>query len=671
MQSRAIAAYQAGASGAGITVGVIDSGVDASSPEFAGRISGQSGDFAGGRELGDDGGHGTAVSAVLLAAKNDIGQHGVAWGATLLALRTDTPGSCSATDDECAHADNAIARGLDRAVVAGARVVNMSLGGSPANAQLRASIDRATAAGIVIVISAGNEGVKDPAAAVNPDPLAQTALLPQARGLILITGATDTALQLADFSNRAGNSAAFYLTALGVRVRAIDQTGTTFNFSGTSFAAPVVAGAAALLAQAFPSLTGAQIVDLLRRTATDLGAPGVDSIYGNGEVNIERAFAPQGSLSLADSKVAVSPIDNATLGGAMGDAGQGGLSTTVRDSYGRAYAADLSPTIHARAVRPRLAAALLPGALGLAGEQGGAQFSLAVADDRVERLRLTPGEARSARALAASVTARIDARTSLALGYAQRGEALARILSGCDEAAFLIAGGTGGDALDARPQAAFAVRRSVGAMNLSFAVERGALQHWDDLSGMQRRGYGSASLGVDVQRGAGFAGVRLTRLDEADTVLGSRFGSALGGGGATSWFGDVETGASFGPWRVGAAWREGRTSVGAAPGRRGSTLASRALSVDLARTGIAMPGDRFALRWSQPLRVTGGGLDLAAFDGLLDLVPRGRERVAEAVYARPLGRGWLTGNAYLRQQPGNIAAAADDLGVALRFALLF
>jgi subtilisin family serine protease len=72
-----------------VIAGVIDSGIDVDGPEFAGRISNQSADFAGTRGLQDEDGHGTAVSAVLLGAKNDVGTHGVAFNATLLVLRTD------------------------------------------------------------------------------------------------------------------------------------------------------------------------------------------------------------------------------------------------------------------------------------------------------------------------------------------------------------------------------------------------------------------------------------------------------------------------------------------------------------------------------------------------------------------------------------------------------
>ena len=132
VQAQALVAYQAGATGRGVTAAVIDSGINLSSAEFSGKISPLSADLAGSRGLQDEGGHGSAVSGVLLGARNGLGIHGVAFDATLLVARTDTPGSCTGTggaDPGCSHNDNNIARGVDLAVTAGARVINMSLGG--------------------------------------------------------------------------------------------------------------------------------------------------------------------------------------------------------------------------------------------------------------------------------------------------------------------------------------------------------------------------------------------------------------------------------------------------------------------------------------------------------------------------------------------------------------
>jgi Subtilase family len=678
VQAQALAAYQAGATGAGVTAAVIDSGVNLNSAEFSGKISPLSADLAGSRGLQDEGGHGTAVASVLLGAKNDIGTHGIALGATLLVARTDSVGSCTGTSSTgagCSHNDNNIARGVDLAIKAGARVINMSLGGSAANANLRAAIGRATSAGIIIVISAGNAGVTDPAAATNPDILAQMALDPNARGLVLIAGATDSNKVLADFSNKAGTGAAYYLTALGVRVQAPDQNGKQLLYSGTSFSAPVVAGAVALLAQAFPNLTGAQIVDLLLRTTTDLGVTGTDAIYGHGELNIARAFSPQGQTSLGSSSVAVSLSNNGTLSAPMGDAGKGGMATTIRDSYDREFTVDLSPTL-ARAPRSlQLTPALSDDRRHFNARGGAMTLALSVAERTPARLLLDKNELGSVRALAGSVATRIGRDTSLALGFATSSDGLDRSLAAETTPAFLVAGS--GRGIDKAPQGAFALRHKTGGIGLTLAVETGDMTLWErsdiDPRGgrTQRYGYGALMLGVDGDTGPLRLAGRLTRMAERDTILGARFLGGLGGNGATSWFADAR--ATLVPasnWRLGAEYRHGWTLIPAGAARGNSTLQTQALALDVTRTAILSRNDSFSVRWSEPLRVTDGGIAVSGLD-LISLTPSGRERDLEAVYARPLGPGWLTINSYWRQQPGNFAAAPDDIGGAVRYSFGF
>lgn len=687
VQAQALTAYNAGFTGSGVLVGVIDSGIDTNSAEFAGRISPLSTDFAGSRGLQDEGGHGTAVSNILLGSKNDVGIHGVAFAASLLVLRTDTPGSCASmpmggTEGGCSHNDNAIAAALDTAVTARARVVNVSLGGSPANNRLRSAIDRATAAGIIIVFSAGNEGVTSPTMAVNPDSLAQIANDPIARGLVIIAGATDANGTITDFSNKAGNSAASFLVALGSRVRAVDQTGTSYLYSGTSFSAPVVAGAIALLAQAFPSLTPAQIVALLYRSATDRGTAGVDAIYGNGELNIARAFQPQGATSLAGTAVPVSLTGNATLGLAMGDAARGQIAAVVRDEFGRDFDVDLSPTLQRTAITRALASGLALGGRTMATSGSRTSFALSI-DDRnraangSERLLLSPTQAAQSQVLAGAMAFAVSKNLHLGIGAGRGAEGLVRSPDDARTPAFLIADRS----LDRAPMGAFAVRQQLGKLGVTLTAESGDMRLWQQSEAgplddrMQRYAYSEVSAAVDGARGPFSFAARLTRLDERATILGSRFGAALGGNGAVSWFADI--GAAVTPldnWRLGASLRHGWTRLDANSVRGASTLTTRALSADVARRNLWVTGDSFALRYAEPMRVSGGGLDLLALGSTpqrLSLTPSGRERDWEAVYARPLGMGWVTANTYWRRQPGNYAAAPDDIGAALRYAVEF
>ena len=82
--------------------------------------------------------------------------------------------------------------------------------------------------------------------------------------------------------------------ALGVDVDMTGRDGSVVTYSGTSFSTPAISGAAALIAQAKPNLTGAQIVSLLLNNAYDAGPPGRDEMYGNGMLDIGRAFAALG-----------------------------------------------------------------------------------------------------------------------------------------------------------------------------------------------------------------------------------------------------------------------------------------------------------------------------------------------------------------------------------------
>src|SRR5690606_36526834 len=111
--------------------------------------------FAGAADSDGADGHGTLVSGVIAAERNGAGGHGVAFGARILAVNATSPGSCAS---DCEFAQSDLAAGLDHARLAGARVVNFSLGGGAMGGPLAAAVQRAVAADMVIVIAAGNDG---------------------------------------------------------------------------------------------------------------------------------------------------------------------------------------------------------------------------------------------------------------------------------------------------------------------------------------------------------------------------------------------------------------------------------------------------------------------------------------------------------------------------------
>jgi subtilisin family serine protease len=711
----AISAYQAGATGQGILAGVIDDGIDQDSPEFAGRISAQSADVAGSRGINGEGSHGTNVAQVLLGAKNDNGTVGIAFNANLLVLRADRPGSCATEDpsnDEsgCRFPETAIAAGLDRAVTAGARVVNISLGGGDApGATLRAAVARATAAGIIVILSAGNEGDttaggNDPN---NPEVFAQ-GMRDAGGGLVIIVGSVDENGINSDFSNRAGTYAASYLSALGEGVCCVYENGVlktegnfVFVLNGTSFAAPQVAGAIALLAQAFPNLTSPQIVQLLYQSARDAGAAGDDAVFGQGILDIARAFQPMGTTTLTGTSAAVR-LDQAlgVLGGPMGDAGAARPGSTVglvSDGFGRAFSVDFGQSLAAR--RPDFK---LSGALGgLIRQQSAASRATALS------LVTAPGagggdalaglsfhDARQARTLAASVVTRLDARTRIGFASGRGTSGLLAGERGESGHAMLIGDGAhDGLGFAASPRVGIMIRHNIYKNQyFNISMENGWVSgsRWqDDPLLRYRSGRDSRYQRLGAAWDARFGPVRAmlggSWLRESDSLLGARLGPVFGAGGATSLVGDASVALDMrDDWQVAVAWRQMWTRPDRAGLVAGGALWSSAFSVDVAKAGLLRPGDRAALRFAQPLRVARGGIDLllpVAHDyasGRTDfgrrtynLAPTGRELVVEASYALALFGGDLSANMWWRQDPGHIAALRDDQGAALRFTMGF
>jgi subtilisin family serine protease len=182
-----------------------------------------------------------------------------------------------------------ITRAIDDAVASGARVINLSFNSDYTEDNLLAAVRRAVAANAVIVISAGNETANQPL-------LLSRAIAEAGAGAVIIAGACDAAGRPYPYNNQAGTgeAAAAYLMTLGVDVNMTGRDGALVTYSGTSFAAPAISGAVALVAQARPNLTGAQIVSLLLNNAIDAGATGRDPIYGNGILDLGRTFAALG-----------------------------------------------------------------------------------------------------------------------------------------------------------------------------------------------------------------------------------------------------------------------------------------------------------------------------------------------------------------------------------------
>lgn len=292
---------QEAATGRDIPVAVIDSGVDAAHPALAGALA-RSWDAIGKGAVppGSAHGHGTAVAG-LVGARGPLASP--APEARLLAIRAFT-GAGEARPSGAQGTTVHVLRAVDWAAEAGARVVNMSFAG-PADALLSRFLAAGSGRGTIYVAAGGNAGAQAPP------------LYPAADPSVIAVTATDAEDRLYRHANRGGH---ICIAAPGTDILAAMPGGGYGLLSGTSMAAPAIAGIAALLLQADPTLTPARLRDALMRGARDLGAPGPDPEFGAG---LADARATLQALGLAPPPARTAPE-------AQGPAGIDGAGATAR-----------------------------------------------------------------------------------------------------------------------------------------------------------------------------------------------------------------------------------------------------------------------------------------------------------------------------------------------------
>ncbi len=256
--------------GAGVTVAVVDSGVRATHHDLAGAVLAGT-DFVqtGGDGTNDANGHGTHVAGIIAARANGVGGVGGAPSVRILPVRVlDASGSGYMSD---------VASGVIYAADHGARVINLSLGGTAPAPALEQALKYANSKGAVVVAAAGN-GAESGNAPIYP------AAYPEA----IAVAAVDSTLHRADFSQYGSY---VDLAAPGVNILS-DWASSDSAYayaSGTSMASPFVAAAAALVGARNPSFSAAQVAQRVESTAVDLGTPGWDEYYGHGLVDAAAA----------------------------------------------------------------------------------------------------------------------------------------------------------------------------------------------------------------------------------------------------------------------------------------------------------------------------------------------------------------------------------------------
>ncbi|MGQ4648724.1 S8 family serine peptidase [Lyngbya aestuarii] len=281
-QVKAPEAWARGFTGQGVTVAVIDTGVDITHTDLVNNIWVNPGEVPG-NGIDDDAngyvddlngwnfaesennnnvmpgnyspdqGHGTHVAGTIAAMNNGFGITGVAYDAKIMAIRMG-----EVTDGFFVNSGN-LASAIRYAVDNGAKVINLSLGWDD-SVELRDALAYAAANNVITVSAAGNSGGSNPGKPAN-----------YSTQYGLSVGAVDDNDHIANFSNRAGlNSSMRYVVAPGVSVYSTTP-GNTYEYrGGTSMSNPHVAGVVALMLSANPNLTHDQVRDVLTSSATKL-----------------------------------------------------------------------------------------------------------------------------------------------------------------------------------------------------------------------------------------------------------------------------------------------------------------------------------------------------------------------------------------------------------------
>ncbi len=283
------------------------------------------------------GSHGTHVGGIAAGSRDGGAMHGVAFNAQIISAENGDPGP---EDGIVLGNDGAVYQaGWEALVASGARIINNSWGigitdkfakggkdpayphftvddaqkqfdqikvilGTKPGGAYQGAIDAARS-GVVTIFAAGNDYNLN-----NPDAMAGLAyfvpdIAPNWLSVASLQDPTNSGdYSISTFSSRCGYTASLCVSAPGTRVYSsviagtgVDDLTTGYaNKSGTSMAAPHVAGSVAVLMERFPYLNGAQVAEVLKTTATDMGAPGIDALYGWGMINLGKAINGPGML---------------------------------------------------------------------------------------------------------------------------------------------------------------------------------------------------------------------------------------------------------------------------------------------------------------------------------------------------------------------------------------
>ncbi len=294
-----------------IVVAVVDNGVETTHPDLKGKFTKTYNAVTKGTTY-TPGAHATHVAGVIAATMNSTGIAGIAPNVKIMPINVF----------QGDYADTyAVARGIIYAADNGANLINLSLGSYSYSYLLDYSISYASSKGAVLIAAAGNDDTSYPT-------------YPAALSNVLAVSATDKSDVITDFSNY-GNY--IDLAAPGKDIYSTVTKSSYSNMSGTSMAAPVITGTAALILSKNPYLTPSQVEGILKKSVKDLGSKGWDSYYGFGRIDTNKALSntAQPISNITTSSKTFTMKGNNSLSVSFTTSGTSTVSVTVQDAKGK------------------------------------------------------------------------------------------------------------------------------------------------------------------------------------------------------------------------------------------------------------------------------------------------------------------------------------------------